>query len=642
MGSVIGFEFPLDAAQQWDGFNDSGMEHFSGSPFEHLGREVPQNTLDAKLSADHPAKIEIKLIEVPVTSVPDIDGLKKTMENCLKASENESAKAKTFFQNATALLAQPKIKILQIADFNTKGVEGPCINGKPFFAFMKATGQSKKSSTDATGSYGIGKFAPFTVSGLRTIFVSTVWKDDKNEWQHYVQGKSILMSHDSSGKTRRATGFWGVKESCQPVSGQLKTLPDWLKRVQSEDDLADQSGTTLSILGFEGTKNWQNVMAANIAENFFGAIHKGLLEITIDGGPVINKETLMGLFQKPEISLSIIDQKNEPDKFNNIQNYLKALDDNVEVKIENTENIYLGNCCLRILVGEKLPKKVAFLRNGMLITDELAGLKRFGEFKEFVAVLECHSVKGNSLLRAMEPPRHDDFEPERLSTDKEKRDAKLALKHLTKWVKDSLVRHARDQIADVTNLDEMADWFSDEEDDVGKPNKENEKNPIGDIVIRARPVAPNKPRPPSKTQESAEEDGLPEQSPFEPQDGVVDRKNPNPERPPVTPLRPNDENESSSKRMPMIVGLKNVRAIPLTPSKRKITFTPDVTGKVEVVLQDSGADTNVSIGILSSNLGNINEGKIEGIDVKAGQRYTLEIELEKSFGGTLRVVANAV
>ncbi len=52
----------------------------------------------------------------------------------------------------------------------------------------------------------------------------------------------------------------------------------------------------------------------------------------------------------------------------------------------------------------------------MLITSELTRLRRFGEFKEFVAVLECLSDKGNSLLRSMEPPAHDEFEPERLGT----------------------------------------------------------------------------------------------------------------------------------------------------------------------------------------------------------------------------------
>jgi hypothetical protein len=55
-----------------------------------------------------------------------------------------------------------------------------------------------------------------------------------------------------------------------------------------------------------------------------------------------------------------------------------------------------------ILVHENLPKRVAVLRNGMFITDQMSHLKRFGEYKEFVAVVECLSKKGNELLRDMD------------------------------------------------------------------------------------------------------------------------------------------------------------------------------------------------------------------------------------------------
>ena len=47
MVDQIGFEFPIDPSGEWDGFNDAGMEHFTGSPFAGLGREVSQNVLDA-------------------------------------------------------------------------------------------------------------------------------------------------------------------------------------------------------------------------------------------------------------------------------------------------------------------------------------------------------------------------------------------------------------------------------------------------------------------------------------------------------------------------------------------------------------------------------------------------------------------
>ena len=44
---MIGWTHPIDESDQWDGFNEPGIEHFSGSPIRHLAREVVQNSLDS-------------------------------------------------------------------------------------------------------------------------------------------------------------------------------------------------------------------------------------------------------------------------------------------------------------------------------------------------------------------------------------------------------------------------------------------------------------------------------------------------------------------------------------------------------------------------------------------------------------------
>src|SRR5690606_32508883 len=119
------------------------------------------------------------------------------------------------------------------------------------------------------------------------------------------------------------------------------------------------------------------------------------------------------LFSDERVVSAIDDQQEEPETFKNSGHFLRALTSG-ESSIAETESLRLGHCKLHILVGEELPKRVAVLRNGMLITSNLAKLRRFSDFKEFVAVFECWSTKGNDLLRAMEPPAHDDFEPMRL------------------------------------------------------------------------------------------------------------------------------------------------------------------------------------------------------------------------------------
>lgn len=636
MTREIGFEFPLDSSGQWDGFNVPGMEHFAGNPLEHLGREVVQNSLDARISPEHPARVSFSLIEVPIVKVPGVNELRTALRSCAEAAVSEkSKKGVQFFEAADATLSKPKLKILQISDSMTTGVAGPCVNGRPYYALMKATGQSLKSSTDATGSFGIGKFAPFTVSNLRTVFVTSVWQDEEGRLRHYVQGKSVLMSHwDHKGGVRRGTGFWGVRENCMPVEDR-DAVPEWLRRGNGRSFDENCRGTTLHILGFGAQKNWQQILTATIVENFFGAIRRGHLEAEIDGRIVIRRDTLSEIFEDTEIENAIADQKGEPEKFRYARDYLRALGDSSEVNVEESQQLHLGACELRILVGEGLPKRVAVLRNGMFITDELSRLRSFPNFKEFVAVVECTSEKGNELLRAMEPPRHDDFEPDRLAQE-DRRKGRVALSELTKWVREMLHRHATDPVSDVTRIDELADYFADESDEGQNGNRE--EDPSGAIIIRARRLPPKDKR--NRSDQPSGNGSDPGESEGE-AEGLAGG-------------RPGDSNEStggspsgsgggdSAVGSKTIMSLTNVRAIPLTPRVRRVAFTPTCTGNIRLQLQDSGADTNRKLSVLSSTLGSVQNGEIIGIMAVAGERVVLEVELENKFEGTLKVVADAI
>ncbi len=636
----IGFEFPVDESQQWDGFNAAGIEHFSGSPFRSLGREATQNTSDAAKNGV-PARISIKRVSVPTVSIPNISELRGAIKSCRDGAAGESEKAKIFFDNAVDIISKSKISVLQIADSNTKGVEGPCQNGSPYFALMKATGQSKKDSGTASGSFGIGKFAPFTVSGLRTTFITTVWQDPGGNLQHYTQGKSILMSHKHASRTHRATGFWGVKKNCLPLIGQCDILPGWLQRDVSGPDV---TGTTLHVLGFTPTKDWEKILAASIAESFFASIARGNLQVEIEGGPTLTKNSINSVFEDLSIREAIQEQKDEPDTFINSGNFLQALASG-ESKVEETENAGLGRCRLCILVGENLPKKVAVLRNGMLITSDLERLRRFGEFKEFVAVLECMSEKGNALLRDMEPPAHDEFQPARLLTAEQQRVGRIALREVAEWVREMLRRHAQDPVAEVTELDELAEFFGDDETSGDSGSRDGDENPRGIIKIRARPL------PAKKVTSSSDESGN--------TDGEGGD----------TGAGPDGEGEGEGQgegggggsgegdggdggkatggggggKAPPVVALalRNVRAVVTSPTRRRISFTPELTGDLKVELEDSGADTNRLLRMIEASNGTIIDGRMK-IACEAGKRLTIDLLLDRPFDGTIRVKANAV
>jgi hypothetical protein len=152
-------------------------------------------------------------------------------------------------------------------------------------------------------------------------------------------------------------------------------------RAKSSSELARNVGTTLSVLAFSAEKKWDSILAATIAENFFGAISRGQLDVVIQGETFINRDNLANIFDDIDVRSAITYMKDQPEHFDEVAFYLKALAKSDDVIIEQTENQHLGNCELRILLGDNLPKRVAVLRNGMLITEDLEGLRRFGDFK---------------------------------------------------------------------------------------------------------------------------------------------------------------------------------------------------------------------------------------------------------------------
>ena len=637
MFDSIGWAHSSDDSDQWDGFNDSGIEHFRGNPIFHLAREINQNALDA--AEDGLVKVNFRFLEIDTDNIPNLGEFKDIIKCCLGASQKESPRAKSFFENATKLLNKKRMGVLEISDSNTHGIKGPSINGTPFYAFMKATGQSKKDSQTATGSYGIGKFAPYAVSDLRTVFVSTVYCGDDGKWEQLTQGKSVLMSHDYKGKPRRGVGFWGFHDKCKPIVGCLSKYR-WLQRAANPKEYPAKKGTTIIVLGFEAVKNWRELLAVSVVENFFGAIGNNKLEVNIDDQIILSHQSICSFFNNHEILNIIKNQKDEPERFNDCKTYLEAIQNVNEVQVEDTENHDLGLCSMRILVRESMPKKVCILRNGMLITDELNRLKSFPDFKEFVAVLECKSSKGNQLLREMEPPRHDDFEPERLPAEK-RTTGKKALSDLAKWARDKLKMHAKDPVSEVTALDELKDFFGDDLSE-GDGKGTQEVNPVGKVIIRARPL-PHKPVEKTFLDSDIDREGGEDGGGFSPihgegngggtglSDGTVPGKGTGNGEGGAGTGSDTQDNKPSKK-------LVNTRALVIGEGARKISFTPTVTGEIRLRFMGAGADTDHNISVVDSNEGLIKEGCVI-MNVKANHRTTLNIKMDKNFDGSLKVLA---
>ena len=493
MADKIGWHFPPSGGGVDGGFNHPGIEYYSGNPEYHLAREIIQNSLDARASAKKPVVVQFEAFDVKKGEFPGHGELLTSFKACLK-DERGNEKAERFFKEGVGVLGGAAIRCLQISDANTSGLRGKLERRGQWHNLTKAVGRSGSDKSEvAGGSYGIGKNAPFTLSSLRTVFYSTSYKEDSGRFYHCAQGKAILTSHKSKSLgLSQSDGFFGVVDDCRPIVGKQK-IPAFLRR-------EDEDGTTLVIAGFPSDDEWTGKIIAAVAANFFCAIADRKLEVHV-GGRVVSAKTLKNVFGDESLWSNI---RGTPMEF--LPAYYRAMQ---EGQFWETQHKTLGHVKLWVLVGDDLPKRTAIVRDtGMIITDKQPQF-RFRGFNDYVALCVCEGGEANKILRGMENPEHDRFDPIRLKENI--REGINVLIELREWVRSKLSEVAVPQETDETALPELAEMFPDPDLVEELPGENDERDIEGEPIVIARP-RPTKRRPRDFTIVDGEDDDESESS----------------------------------------------------------------------------------------------------------------------------------
>ena len=169
------WEFVVDPKGSHKAFNNSDLERFKINRYKSLAREVIQNSIDACDDKSKPVRVEFSTYTKETNDIPDREGLLKKVTACIPTAKKDRNRkeAEPWFNAAKKILEGKTFEVLQMSDYNTVGIAGPCELGYPFFSFMKAMGDSVKPDPTAGGSHGIGKRAPLVCSKLRTHITST-------------------------------------------------------------------------------------------------------------------------------------------------------------------------------------------------------------------------------------------------------------------------------------------------------------------------------------------------------------------------------------------------------------------------------------------------------------------------------------
>ena len=457
MTSQIGWMFPPTGGGARDGYNDSGIAHFKGAPVSSLARETIQNSLDARSRIEEPVHVSFELVELG----RDVDygrgELLRAIGACLRSPDCRG-QAETELGIANGMLTKNSVPCLRVSDRNTTG-----LRDDQWRALVKTRGLSIKAEQGAGGSHGIGKAAPFAVTSLRTVFYWTHYDGDDGPVERF-QGKSVLMSHVVDGNETQGTGFYGMREGCLDVR---EGFPGAF-RLLSQDG-APVNGTVLHILGFREGDDWRRLIARSVIGNYFYAIGTGKLDVIVEPDEDLER---LGLYQIDAASLeSWFDVLGQNDVNEDVvEEGGSSLDTaralwNIAAggkePIEKQDGD-LGHCRLWIDVAEGLPNRVGFVRSsGMLITTQQRNLIRFPGCRDFAALCVFEDPEGNELLRLMENPQHDQFEPERLPEEQQSK-GKRALKRITDWIRSEIRKRAGpSQTTTRTVLSELAAYLPD-------------------------------------------------------------------------------------------------------------------------------------------------------------------------------------
>ena len=416
------------------GINDAGIGIFQSMPYKSLAKEILQNVIDAKNPdlEDKPARAVFKLIEIDREDFPGGEYLLDVIGKCSDyySEGDDGEKLRNLKKDAVKFLNKSeKIPVLKISDYNTNGLLGvEKEKGSNWTGLVREMSATNKGD-DKSGSFGVGKFAPFIFSSLRTIIYSTLNKKDERA----IQGKAILTSFKEDNKMKQNTGLFGLydaeKDDCYAVREESQ-IPEVFKRTEY--------GTDIFVTGFKcDREDWKDEIAISVLEYFFYTVYMGDLEVVIEDeneSITIKKSNLDRLMKKYEEICIKEDREFTAPMYWEVLNSDEKKEFRIDIKGK-------GSCKLYLLADKKFTdRRVLEMRKpGMKIQEDTAF--RIGINFHGILIADGEgSISSkpedniNSFLRRCEDQSHSRWSPSEYK-DNEK-EAKRILKKIHDEIRD--------------------------------------------------------------------------------------------------------------------------------------------------------------------------------------------------------------
>jgi hypothetical protein len=611
--------FLTNEAGEKEGLGDAGIETFRDTPYASCAREAGQNARD--VPEQLPVHMAFNLLRLTPHDFPAQEEVLNAIKSCQEQVTNE--RDQEFFGRAREVICGDQIPVLEIADYSTKGLKGPPNeSGTPFHSLVKGSGVTVKDSPTSGGSFGIGKNASLAVSDIQMVMYSTQYIDEScGEKLFAAQGKIRLVSHgDSTGEQKRATGYWGNPENFSAIT-DIESVPNWMAR--------SEIGTSIFCMGFRESEDWAERMVYSLVSNFFAAIHREEMRFEVDNKRiVINRGTLEGLLNRADIALAAEGSGHLADLEFAKQLYRCLASDNAEEHVIEIPG--LGEFKVRLLVEEGMPSRVGFIRNGILITDNLKNfshpLQRFPNSRDFIATVEPNGEKPGRLLKRLENPAHNAFSAERIADPSARKEAVNAMKALGKELRQLINSSTGVRHEGAIVVDELAQYFSQPGEAGTPPDPEAEDNPEK-FTYEIPPRTPSKRRVPV-TAVSTE--------------GGEKKRGKNSGEGSRSGAKPRGGGSSAGQAVTLFDVRNRCRLDESgTAQNRELHFTPEASGTIRLKILATGVNEAEQIMITRCDKGVPSNGAVE-IAVENGKRESLVVSMETPYPGPIELVASLV
>jgi hypothetical protein len=461
MAKIV-LRFPKCDGGEEEGLNNPGTETFKGRIGEYLARECAQNTTDA--AYDGCAELRFSLLDIRVSELPCAEEVKAVLKAC-EDYWHADEKARRFFSKAQTFLCGKTVKVLRVSDFNTTGLSGSDDDkqGK-WYGLVRSSGVSNKGQ-GAAGSFGIGKFAHFAASGIQTVYYATR-ADEGPAFQGIVRLATYL---DSNGDKKRGTGYI-CKHDPNDNNVPFQSLRnDEIPRMFCRTERGTDIYIPAYLPAYDEPSRWSEKLLFSIINNFWLSVHLEKIRFRI-GDTVIAKSNIDEIVHKykyyPEF-----EAERFYDAYRNGQVFRKYIDDLGEVEFRITERKHTHN------------PPVAYARaSGMTI----GTWGYFRSRKPFSGVFICHGKEGNEILRQMEPPRHDSWDPNRRA------DGQTIINAIKAWIRECITEMFPVGEADRFELDALSRYLPADDVATGEDSFDEAKQRDNKDGFESQPTKPQK------------------------------------------------------------------------------------------------------------------------------------------------------